>query len=118
RTDLMRRRFKRFGRYATLVPQSAPARGQVKAKKPPEPPKRNGVTWPINGGRPVRVSLGEALVTKRGKWLETEPYPQNHNTRLEPSRKKRVSPLVVIAEAWPKKTERENKALRLRETLL
>jgi hypothetical protein len=65
------------------------------------------VTWPIKGGVPLRVSLGVALVEKRSKWLETELYEKRNFVRLQLSRKKRVSPLVVIAEAWPKKVERE-----------
>jgi hypothetical protein len=106
RSELLRRRIKTLGRYASLVPQAAPARGVVKAKQPPEAPKRKGVTWPVSGARPVRVSLGVALVAYRGKWLQTPTSDKNKFKRLEPSRKRRVSPLVRIAEAWPKRVAR------------
>jgi hypothetical protein len=106
RSELLRRRIMTLGRYATLVPQAAPARGQVKAKKPTEPPKRVGVTWPVTGAHPVRVSLGVALVARRGKRLETQRPTKNYFKRLELSREKRVCPLVRIADAWPTKLPR------------
>src|ERR1035438_783884 len=106
RSEMLRRRFKTLGRHPASVAQAAPARGLVGAKLPPRPVPRQGVTGPVTGP-PAYSSLGPTFAEPmRLKWMETEPHPQNNFKRLEPSRKKCVSPLVLIAEQWPKRVAR------------
>jgi hypothetical protein len=52
------------------------------------------------------VSLGIALRATWLKWLETQRPAKDSFKRLELSRKKRVSPLVRIAEQFPTKARR------------
>jgi hypothetical protein len=106
RSELLRRRFKAIAPYAAPPPAPVKPRGQVRAKMPPERPKRQGVTWKTRRGRLLPVSLGIALYATWVKWLETQRPPKNSFKRLELSRKKRVSPLWRIAEKWPKRVAR------------
>jgi len=77
----------------------------VRAKKPFGPHPRRGITYKVEG-RKQPDSLGIALQTTWLKWLETQRPQKNNFKRLELSRKKRVSPLVRIAEQWTKRVPR------------
>jgi len=106
RSNLLRERFGALSRYDASVVPTPKARGMVRAKMPLGPHPRRGITYKVEG-RKRPDSLGIALQTTWLKWLQTQRTPKDSFKRLELSRKKRVSPLLRIAEQFPKRILRQ-----------
>jgi hypothetical protein len=106
RFNLLRERFGALSRYVAPVVTAPKALGLVRATKPLGPWPRRGITHKVES-RKRPDSLGIAMVTTWVKWLETQRPAKNSFRRLEPSRKRRVSPLILIAEHFPKRVQRK-----------
>ncbi len=105
RSKLLRRRFKALSASAAPVAVES-ARGLVRAKLPPGPPSRRGVTGPVTG-LPAYSSLGPAFAEfRRLKWMETPGVPKKDFGLVAPPQRREVSPLIRIAAQYPEKPPR------------
>lgn len=103
RSELLRQRFKMLSCIAVPVVRAPAAKGLIRAKVPPGPARRQGVTDPIKG-RHTYDPFSLAFAVTRMKWLEVSALPKKGNLAL----KKRIGvcPLVRIAAQYPKRMPR------------
>lgn len=107
RSALLKARFQRLSAPKVSTAVLTPARGLVRSKAPASPAPRKGVTKPTPGNwNFTHFDRNPELSTelRHPKWLETSGLPPKAALALK--RRVGVSPLVRIAEHFPKKTAR------------
>ena len=108
RSELLRLRFERLSGQGAPIIGPSKARGLVYSGKQPRPEPRKGVTKPTSGKWShwhVEERLWPSKDLPRMAWMEP-PCDPNKGRHFKLSRRSGVSPLIRIAERFPKKAER------------